>query len=77
MRARADAAAARAATLADDAATGRDGTGRDGTRDDATRTRMYGARGLEAVMRAEGGLNAAFDAWLDADDAKWWPSGVR
>lgn len=29
------------------------------------------------MAMAEGKLNAAFDAWLDAGEARWWPSGLR
>ena len=77
-RARAEAAARRAETLARAAATARAKRAGEGEEtDEEGRDAWYGAGGAAAVAMAEGKLNAAFDAWLDAGEARWWPSGLR
>ena len=75
-RRRAEDAARRAETLARAAATRR-AKGEGEEEEEEGRDGGYGAEGAEAVAMAEGKLNAAFDAWLDAGEARWWPSGLR
>jgi len=76
-RAKARAAAEAAEALAEarrtrDAAVMEDG---EDAREDDARVRLYGEEGARRVAREEAMVNAAFDAWLDASDARvaWFP----
>ncbi|CEF97551.1 unnamed product [Ostreococcus tauri] len=51
----------------------REGAAGRGRTDARGRTEAYGAAGVVEVARAEAAMNAAFDAWLDANEARWFP----
>ena len=76
-RAKARAAAEAAEALAEarrtrDAAVMEDG---EDAREEDARVGLYGKEGVRRVVREEAMVNAAFDAWLDASDARiaWFP----
>ena len=76
-RAKARAAAEAAEALAEarrtrDAAVMEEG---EDAREEDARVGLYGKEGVRRVVREEAMVNAAFDAWLDASDARvaWFP----